>query len=165
MYVLEIVVCPFVLFLLAIMLFVLLRYMVSDYLPLESSNSSWYKIVNDFSSLFMPFVVHKIPWFDWTNKNHENWYSTKKKMNLVHRKFHEFLMHNSWGLVHITKPWIDISNLWPEKYVCFVQFCDFCLMPTQQFFLAISWLEQVHFSMRWWWGELCTRLTGLVWYL
>jgi hypothetical protein len=124
-------------FLLAIMLFVLLRYMVSDYLPLEYSNSSWYKFVNDFSSLFMPFVVHKIPWFDWTNKNHENWYSTKNNEFTIHRKFHEFLMHNSWGLVHITKPWIDISNLWPEKCVCFVQFCDCCLMPTQQFFSYI----------------------------
>jgi hypothetical protein len=40
MYVLSIVVCPFVLFLLAIVLSVLLRYTVSDYLPLVSSNSS-----------------------------------------------------------------------------------------------------------------------------
>ena len=40
MYVLSIVVCPFVLFLLAIVLSGLLQYTVSDYLPLVSSNSS-----------------------------------------------------------------------------------------------------------------------------
>jgi len=27
-------------------------------------------------------------------------------------------------------------------------------------FLAISWREQVN-SMRWWWGPLCARPTGL----
>ena len=40
MYVLSIVICPFVLFLLAIVLSGLLQYTVSDYLPLVSSNSS-----------------------------------------------------------------------------------------------------------------------------
>ena len=40
MYVLSIVVCTFVLFLSVIVLSVLLRYTVSDYLPLVSSNSS-----------------------------------------------------------------------------------------------------------------------------
>ena len=40
MYVLQIVVCPFVLFLSAIVLSVLLRYTDSDYLPLISSYSS-----------------------------------------------------------------------------------------------------------------------------
>jgi hypothetical protein len=39
-YVLYIVVCPFVLFILAIVLSVLLRYTDSDYLPLASSISS-----------------------------------------------------------------------------------------------------------------------------
>jgi hypothetical protein len=39
MYVLLIVVCPFVLFLLAIVLSVLLRYTDSDYFPLVSSNN------------------------------------------------------------------------------------------------------------------------------
>ena len=79
----------------------------------------------------------------------------KKNEFTIHRKFHEFLMHNSWGLVHITKPWIDISNLRPEKCVCFVQFCDCCLMPTQQFFSYIM-ARTSSFSMRWWWGPaLC----------
>ena len=41
MYVLQIVVCPFILFLLAIVLSVLLRYTDSDYLPLVSSSSSY----------------------------------------------------------------------------------------------------------------------------
>jgi hypothetical protein len=40
-YVLKIVVCPFVLFLLAIVLSVLLRFTDSDYLPLVSSSSSY----------------------------------------------------------------------------------------------------------------------------
>ena len=40
MYVLQIVVCPFVLFLLTIVLSVLLRHTDSDYLPFVSSNSS-----------------------------------------------------------------------------------------------------------------------------
>jgi hypothetical protein len=33
-------------------------------------------------------------------------------------------------------------------------------------FPAISWREQVHFSMRWWWwGPMCTRPTRLVGFL
>jgi len=55
-YVLQIVVCPFVLFLLAIVLFVL-RFTDSDYLPLVSSNSSAMgKLQNVFLELGMEIV-------------------------------------------------------------------------------------------------------------
>jgi hypothetical protein len=53
MYALLIVVCPFVLFLLAIVLFVLLRYMDSDYLPLVSSNSSNSSSTNQYLTLLL----------------------------------------------------------------------------------------------------------------
>ena len=46
MYVLSIVVCPFVLFLLPIVLSVLVRYTDSDYLPLASSDSSSHLVDN-----------------------------------------------------------------------------------------------------------------------
>jgi hypothetical protein len=58
MYVLLIVVCPFVIFLLAIVLSVLLRFTDSDYLPLVSSNSSSFVNVvlnmqNSYKTVFM----------------------------------------------------------------------------------------------------------------
>jgi hypothetical protein len=40
---------------------------------------------------------------------------------------------------------------------------DYCLMPTQQFFSYI--LARMRFSMKWWWGPLCTRPTRLVGFL
>ena len=52
--VLQIVVCPFVFFLLAIVLFVL-RYMDSDYLPLVSSSSSYF---SQTSFTFDSFIDH-----------------------------------------------------------------------------------------------------------
>ena len=51
MYVLWIVVCPFVLFRLAIVLSVLLRYTESDYLPLVFSNSSYVEPVTGLDSI------------------------------------------------------------------------------------------------------------------
>ena len=55
MYVLSIVICPFVLFLLAIVLSVLLRYADSDYLPLVASNSSFNEmsVISDRSVLLV----------------------------------------------------------------------------------------------------------------
>ena len=58
MYVLLIVVCPFVIFLLAIVLSVLLRFTDSDYLPLVSANSSSFVNVvlnmqNSYKTVFM----------------------------------------------------------------------------------------------------------------
>ena len=50
-YVSQIVVCPFVLFLLAIVLSVLFRFTDSDYLPLVSSNSSYL-----FVSIYFTFI-------------------------------------------------------------------------------------------------------------
>ena len=51
--------------------------------------------------------------------------------------------------------WCDVINFWVS---------DCCLMPIQQFFSYImartSW-----FSMRWWWGLLCTRPTVLAGFL
>jgi len=37
---------------------------------------------------------------------------------------------------------------------------DGCLMPTQQFFRNIM-AKTSYFSMRWWWGPLCSRPTCL----
>jgi membrane associated rhomboid family serine protease len=59
MYVLSIVICPFVLFLLAIVLSGLLQYTVSDYLPLVSSNSS-YAYLTTFAFL-MPGEQFRLP--------------------------------------------------------------------------------------------------------
>ena len=65
MYVLSIVICPFVLFLLAIVLSGLLQYTVSDYLPLVSSNSYTFQgRIQDFklggARKFLGYFVWKI---------------------------------------------------------------------------------------------------------
>jgi hypothetical protein len=52
-----IVVCPFVLFLLAIVLSVLLRYTDSDYLPLVSSKSSYSKNMSSFFALAFVHII------------------------------------------------------------------------------------------------------------
>jgi hypothetical protein len=37
-----------------------------------------------------------------------------------------------------------------------------CSLMLCELFLAVSWLEQVTLSMRWWWGSLCSRATRWV---
>ena len=52
----SLLVCSFILFLLAIVLSVLLRFTDSDYLPLVSSNSSYWEFIL-FKCLFLGFVI------------------------------------------------------------------------------------------------------------
>ena len=68
----------------------------------------------------------------------------------------------SWNLLFLNKRFIEI---WSHIFYCFFLsmewVSDCCLTPTQQFFNCIM-ARTIPFSMKWWWGPLCTRTTRLV---
>ena len=57
--------------------------------------------------------------------------------------------------------WKMETSFW-NKILCWV--IDCCLTPTQQLF-SYNIARTSYFSMRWWWGLLCTRPTCLVGFL
>ena len=121
MYVLSIVVCPFVLFLLAIVLSVHLRYTDSDYLPLVSLSSSFDFDIgfwNCFDSvvfLFFPIFIEV---------GEDNWNVCKTKADwasLAHRWHYTILaiMFKHFGLLASQKllndfvfQFVDIERTW-----------------------------------------------------
>ena len=56
---------------------------------------------------------------------------------------------------------LNIITLTPVLYMCVcVCVCVIIVYRKMSKFSAISWREQFTFSMKWWWGPLCTRPTA-----
>jgi hypothetical protein len=72
------------------------------------------------------------------------------------------ICRRSWYIAaHVI--WLNAEYVWllVDWYVLSICCCARCLTPTQQFFNYIM-ARTSYFSMRWWWGPLCTRPTCLL---